>query len=122
MANRRGADLFISLHFNAAQTDKDEVAGPETYCITPAGADSSNAHGESSEFGAAIGTGPTTANRFENKSLLLAYQMEKSLVRNLDGRSQRAARAVCGLARRGDACDFDRGRLHDESGRRQKYL
>ncbi len=77
-ANRRGADLFVSLHFNAAQTGKDEVAGPETYCITPVGASSSNAQGEGSGFGA------TTANRSENKSLLLAYQMEKALVQNLN--------------------------------------
>jgi N-acetylmuramoyl-L-alanine amidase len=93
-ANARGADLFVSLHFNAAQSDKETVAGPETYCITPAGVASSNTHGESREFGSAIGTGPTMANRFENKSLLLAYQMEKSLVQNLnaDDRGVRRAR------------------------------
>jgi N-acetylmuramoyl-L-alanine amidase len=50
LANRRGADLFVSLHFNATQTGQDEVAGPETYCITPVGAASSNAHGENGEF------------------------------------------------------------------------
>jgi len=93
LANRHGADLFVSLHFNAAQADKNEVAGPETYCITPVGAASSNAHGESGEFGSAIGSGPTTANRFENKSLLLAYQMEKSLVQNLDANDRGVRRA-----------------------------
>jgi N-acetylmuramoyl-L-alanine amidase len=77
IANQAGADLFVSLHFNAAQTDKDTVAGPETYCITPVGAASSNAQGEGG------GSGATTANRLEDKSLLLAYQMEKSLVQNL---------------------------------------
>jgi N-acetylmuramoyl-L-alanine amidase len=88
IANRNGADLFISLHFNAAQTDKNEVAGPETYCITPVGASSSNSQGEGADHGA------TTANRFENKSLLFAYQMEKSLVQNLnlEDRSVRRAR------------------------------
>jgi N-acetylmuramoyl-L-alanine amidase len=93
MANRRDADIFVSLHFNAAQSDKDLVAGPETYCITPVGAASSNAHGESGEFGSSIGTGPTTANRFENKSLLLAYQMEKSLVQNLNANDRGVRRA-----------------------------
>jgi N-acetylmuramoyl-L-alanine amidase len=94
LANQSGADLFISLHFNAAQVGKNEVAGPETYCITPIGASSSNAHGEGSEFGSAIGASPTTANHCENKSLLLAYQMEKSLVENLnaDDRGVRRAR------------------------------
>ena len=83
MANRAGADLFISLHFNATPVDKGDIAGPETYCITPAGAPSSNAHGESGEFGSAVGLGPTVANRTGNRGLLLAYQMEKSLVQNL---------------------------------------
>ena len=77
IANRRGADLFMSLHFNAAQAGKNEVEGPETYCITPVGAASSNAQGEGG------GVGATTANRYENQSLLFAYQMQKALVQNL---------------------------------------
>jgi N-acetylmuramoyl-L-alanine amidase len=93
LANRRGADLFVSLHFNATQTGKDEVAGPETYCITPVGAASSNAHGENGEFGSSIGDGPTTANRHEGQSLLLAYQMEKSLVQNLNANDRGVRRA-----------------------------
>jgi N-acetylmuramoyl-L-alanine amidase len=88
MANRRGADLFVSLHFNATEVGKNEVAGPETYCITPVGASSSNAQGEGANHGACL------ANFVENKSLLLAYQVQKSLVRNLGApdRSVRRAR------------------------------
>ena len=84
----RGADLFVSLHFNASPSDTKNVEGLETYCITPVGAASSNAQGEGSNYGA------TMANRFEYQSLLLAYQMEKSLVRNLgvEDRSVRRAR------------------------------
>jgi N-acetylmuramoyl-L-alanine amidase len=94
LANARGADLFVSLHFNASQVDKGSVAGPETYCITPAGAKSSNDHGESSEYGGAADVGTTVANRNEQKSLLLAYEMEKSLVQTLhaEDRSVRRAR------------------------------
>jgi N-acetylmuramoyl-L-alanine amidase len=77
LANRRGADLFVSLHFNATPTGKDEVEGPQTYCITPVGASSTDAQGEGANYG------PTTANRVESRSLLLAYQMQKSLVQNL---------------------------------------
>jgi len=77
LANRARADLFISLHFNATVTGRDQVQGPETYCITPVGASSSNAQGEGA------GYGPTPANRCEDKSLLLAYQVEKSLVHGL---------------------------------------
>jgi len=88
LANRRGADLFISLHFNATEAGKSEVNGPETYCITPVGAASSNAQGEGANHGACL------ANRVENKSLLLAYLVQKSLVRTLGApdRSVRRAR------------------------------
>jgi N-acetylmuramoyl-L-alanine amidase len=93
MANRNGADLFMSLHFNASPVDKNAIAGPETYCITPVGAASSNAHGESGEFGSAFGNSPTAANRCEDKSLLLAYEMEKSLVQNLHANDRGVRRA-----------------------------
>ncbi len=93
IANRAGANLFISLHFNAAQVDKVDVHGPETYCITPVGAQSSNAHGEDGEFGSTVGTGPTVANRRENESLLLAYQIQRSLVENLHATDRSVRRA-----------------------------
>jgi N-acetylmuramoyl-L-alanine amidase len=89
LANRRGADLFISLHFNSFPPDPAGVQGPETYCITPVGAASSNdAEGEGA------GSGACAANRVEDKSLLLAYLVQKSLVRSLGvtDRSVRRAR------------------------------
>lgn len=93
LANRDGADLFISLHFNATPVDKADVEGPQTYCITPVGAASSNAHGERSEYGATLGTGPTANTRCEDRSLLLAYEVEKSLVQNLHANDQGVRRA-----------------------------
>lgn len=87
IANRAGADLFVSLHFNAIGPGKNEVKGPETYSITPVGAASSNAQGEGS------GSAATPANRYESKSLLLAYQMEKSLVQNLNAEDRGVRRA-----------------------------
>lgn len=77
MANKANADLFISLHFNATSSSKDEVKGVETYCITPVGAASSNAQGEGANHSA------VTANRYERRSFLFAYEMQKSLVQNL---------------------------------------
>ena len=94
IANHDGADLFISLHFNASPVDQGDISGPETYCITPVGAPSSNAHGEGGEFGTpAGGFGATMANRDENKSLLLAYKMERSLVVNLHANDRGVRRA-----------------------------
>ena len=88
IANRKHADLFVSLHFNATESGKAEVSGSETYCITPVGAASSNAQGEGANYGA------TTANLSEKSSLLLAYQVQRALVKNLgvDDRSVRRAR------------------------------
>jgi len=87
MANRAGADLFVSLHFNSSPADRSNVQGIETYCITPVGAASSNAQGEGRDYG------PVSANRTEQKSLLLAYQMEKSLVQNLHAEDRDVRRA-----------------------------
>jgi N-acetylmuramoyl-L-alanine amidase len=93
LADRDGADLFISLHFNATPVDKEDISGPETYCITPVGAQSSNSHGEGGEFGSLVGTGPTAANRDEDKSLLLACEMEKTLALNLRANDRGVRRA-----------------------------
>src|ERR1017187_5152764 len=89
IANRRGADLFLSLHFNSFPGDPASVQGPETYCITPVGAASSN-----DAEGAGAGSRAYPANRVEDKSLLLAYQVQRSLVRSLGvtDRSVRRAR------------------------------
>ncbi len=88
IANRANADLFVSLHFNATTSGKADVSGPETYCITPVGAASSNAQGEGANYGG------TPANLSEKKSLLLAYQVQRALVKNLEveDRSVRRAR------------------------------
>lgn len=87
-ANSRGADLFVSLHFNGVASSQSTVKGIETYCITPVGASSSNAGGQGADHGS------TTANRVEERSTLLAYHVQKALVRNLasDDRGVRRAR------------------------------
>lgn len=89
IANHRGADLFVSLHFNSSPEDAANVQGPETYCITPVGAASSN-----DAQGVGAGRGAYPANRCEDRSLLLAYEVQRSLVRGLGAvdRSVRRAR------------------------------
>jgi len=88
LAKRRSADLFVSLHFNAAELRRDSVQGAEVYCLTPTGASSTNARGE----GAGAGSFP--GNRFNDKNLFLAFQVQKALTRNLsvEDRGLRRAR------------------------------
>ena len=85
VANRHNADLFVCLHFNATEAAKNEVAGPQTYCITPVGASSTEAAGRGAGHSLCAG------NRVEMKSLQLAYQVHRALVKNL-GASDRSVR------------------------------
>jgi N-acetylmuramoyl-L-alanine amidase len=75
IAGRRRADLFLSLHFNSA-ADRS-VSGSEVFCMTPAYESSTNARGEGAE------NGPFPANRLDQKNVLLAYELQKALVKNL---------------------------------------
>jgi len=86
LARRRGADLFVCLHFNSTGTSRNEVKGIEVYCLTPAGASSTNARGG--------GAQAVPGNRNNDKNMFLAYQVHKSLVKSLpvEDRGLRRAR------------------------------
>lgn len=85
VARRAGADLFLSIHFNGAGTS--EARGTEVYALTPAGAASTNARGEGANAGAFNG------NRYDEQNLLLAYQLQKSLVGQLGSPDRGVRRA-----------------------------
>jgi N-acetylmuramoyl-L-alanine amidase len=87
LAKRRSADLFVSLHFNAAEIRRDSVQGAEVYCLTPASASSTNARGE----GAGAGSFP--GNRQNDKNLFLAFEVQKALTRNLSVEDRGVRRA-----------------------------
>ncbi|MFN7138362.1 MAG: N-acetylmuramoyl-L-alanine amidase [Limisphaerales bacterium] len=74
IANRNRADLFLSLHFNAA--DSASVRGAEIYCLTPAGVESSNSGPGRSMIG------DYTGNQNNQKNMLLAYTIHRSILRN----------------------------------------
>jgi N-acetylmuramoyl-L-alanine amidase len=77
LARKRNADLFVSLHFNSySGPGRSEVSGIEVYCCTPAGATSFNSGGEGD-------TRWIAGNRFDEKNLLLAYQVQRSIVKSL---------------------------------------
>jgi len=78
IARRRRADLFVSLHFNSAGSgDGRTVQGTEVYCLTPPRASSTNARGEGA------GTGAFPGNQNDSGNMLLAHQVQRSLVRRL---------------------------------------
>jgi N-acetylmuramoyl-L-alanine amidase len=77
LAKRKGADLLVSLHFNAADASRDTAQGIEAYCLTAAGASSTNARGEGGDVG------PFPGNRSNDRNIFLAYQVQKALTRNL---------------------------------------
>jgi N-acetylmuramoyl-L-alanine amidase len=75
IARRAGADVFVSLHFNAFPQDT-QIHGTEVYCCTPPGAYSFNSRGEGD-------TRWFPGNRNDEKNMLLAYQVMKSYEKNL---------------------------------------
>ncbi len=77
IARRRLADLFISLHWNSAGVNGSDVKGTETYCLTPAGAPSTNAGNDTS------GAETRMGNRFNAENMYLAYVLQRSLVKSL---------------------------------------
>jgi N-acetylmuramoyl-L-alanine amidase len=86
LANRRQADLFISLHFNVAP--QGDAKGVEVYCLTPARASSTNGRGKPANTEALPG------NQQDQQNILLACRLQESLVKNLaaDDRGLRRAR------------------------------
>jgi N-acetylmuramoyl-L-alanine amidase len=86
IARRRGADVFVSLHFNASEDAPREVRGVEIFCCTPAGATSTNARGEGD-------THWVQGNRNDELNMLLAYQMQKACLRTLQVEDRGVKRA-----------------------------
>jgi N-acetylmuramoyl-L-alanine amidase len=74
LAARRGADLFVSLHYNAADSS---VHGVEVFCLAPPGMNSSDAGGGKSIHPA------ETGNAQDGHNVLLAYHVQKSITRNM---------------------------------------
>lgn len=85
LARKHKADLFISLHFNAFPRST-AVKGIETYCITPAGAYSSNSGGKGN-------TRWVRGNQNTEKNMLFAYQVQRSLVKNFGAEDRGVKRA-----------------------------
>jgi len=116
-AKRPRADLFLSLHFNAAKSGKNGVKGVEVYCLTPAGAPSTNARSDSGPSRAATG------NANNAKNVLLAYQIQKAMVNNLgmEDRGVRRARFLVLSAAETPAVLIEGGFMTDPEEARQIF-
>jgi len=78
VANKAGADLFISLHFNAVDRDPERVSGVETYVLTPQFQVSTQPEQDKAmvkEF--------YPGNRQDTANALLGYQLHRRLVADL---------------------------------------
>ena len=125
IARRRRADLFLSLHFNSADGPGGaSVKGAEIYCMTPPRLSSTNSRGEGG------GTGSFPGNRFDSKNVLLAYQIQKALVKNLGAEDRGIRRARFAVLRSAEmpavlieggfmTHPTERKRIYDPEQRRQ---
>ena len=80
LADRQKADLFISLHFNIGPP---QAKGVEVYCLTPPGANSTNVGKWGYLEGWSASASLLTGNHCDDQNVLLAYELQKSLVGNL---------------------------------------
>jgi N-acetylmuramoyl-L-alanine amidase len=88
IARRRGADLFLSLHYNSADfAGGSAVKGAETYCMTLPRTSSTNARGEGA------GAGAFPGNRNDPRNLLLAYQIQKAITEKTGAEDRGVKRA-----------------------------
>ncbi len=85
-ARRQGADLFVSLHFNATPDGGSDASGIEVYAMTPEGFRSTNHSNDIGSLRAGAG------NEFDSENLHLAFQIQKAILRNLSGVEDRGVR------------------------------
>jgi N-acetylmuramoyl-L-alanine amidase len=74
-AERRQADLFLSLHFNSSVAGEHEQAGLETYCLTPAGMPSSLTRGYGDDT-----SQPFPNNDYDEQNLQYAVRLHRALL------------------------------------------
>lgn len=80
VANRAGADLFVSIHFNSLFPDT-KTGGTEIYTFTRAGQRSDRSWGFGQDDDAE--TTPSPVNRFDQGSALLAQSVHRAVIDEL---------------------------------------
>ncbi|MBP6507278.1 MAG: N-acetylmuramoyl-L-alanine amidase [Opitutaceae bacterium] len=79
-ANRAGADLFVSIHFNSLYPDT-KTSGTEIYTFTPARQRSARAWGRDEEDDTETESSPV--NRYDAWSALLAQSLQRAVIDHL---------------------------------------
>lgn len=79
-ANRAGADLFISLHYNAVEAGADKVTGVEIYTLTPQH-QFSTADADRQDRSGAAAANP--GNAHDHWNMALGYQVHRHLIKDL---------------------------------------
>lgn len=97
-AESAGADLFVSLHFNASGGG-DYQSGLETYCLTPKGMPSNLTRGFEDDLSVAYPN-----NAFDPKNLRLAVRLHKALLHVNGGEDRGIRRARFMTVLRGQNC------------------
>ncbi|MBL9128675.1 MAG: N-acetylmuramoyl-L-alanine amidase [Verrucomicrobiales bacterium] len=86
LAKKVGADLFVSLHYNASADGGSDANGLEVYAMTPEGAKSTNVSADVGSLKAWAG------NAHDAHNVLLAYHMQRALLKRLPGSEDRGVR------------------------------
>lgn len=90
MANRTGADLFISLHYNAVEAGADRVTGVEVYTLTPRH-QFSTADSDRQDRNGAATENPGNAN--DHWNIALGYQVHRRMIADLPAADRGLKRA-----------------------------
>ncbi len=78
VANKVGADLFLSIHFNAVDRDPQRVSGVETYVLTPQGQASTQPEQDKTMIATQY-----PGNRQDAANALLGYSLHRQLITDL---------------------------------------
>jgi len=76
IADKANAAIFLSLHFNSGAQNRD-LAGVETYCLTPTGMPSHLVRGYEDDMRQAFPN-----NGYDEQNLMLALRLHRSMVRH----------------------------------------
>lgn len=89
-ANRAGADLFISLHFNAVEAGADKVTGVEIYTLTPQHQFSTADTDRRDRSGAAAAS---AGNVRDHWNIVLGFQVHRHMIKDLHAADRGLKRA-----------------------------